>query len=375
MADILNEKLGIPEVKKHPYVCTPMDEVVSKKHEPLQKLVGDFIYSEELTLFYGLSGLGKSMFAVQMGLAISEGQDLDLGNDIVLENQCEPMKVMYFDLELSERQFYSRVKGLKGYSNFIYCNVKRELPLVIFNQIINDASIGIKQLDNSFVFYQKQPNQVKLRGKISNYRTAKPVPNVRLSIKQANLSTITDSSGNYQFSFGTYLDSFEVYFFHQIMLKLETYSFFDASKVYGIGNSNGSALINKLATETSYFSAVAALASQLIVGSTPNSLTYPVAVYQMCGTADNIIPYNGGMSVVGHNFLSASDSALSWANAFNCTTEPDLEMHGEDEILIYTDCESGKEVRLYSVENAGHNLNQPNTPNFYIPIWEFLKRF
>jgi len=97
----------------------------------------------------------------------------------------------------------------------VYCNVKRELPLVIFNQIINDASIGIKQLDNSFVFYQKQPNQVKLRGKISNYRTAKPVPNVRLSIKQANLSTITDSSGNYQFSFGTYLDSFEVYFFHQ----------------------------------------------------------------------------------------------------------------------------------------------------------------
>ena len=50
----------------------------------------------------------------------------------------------------------------------VYCNVKRELPLVIFNQIINDASIGIKQLDNSFVFYQKQPNQVKLRGKILN---------------------------------------------------------------------------------------------------------------------------------------------------------------------------------------------------------------
>lgn len=97
----------------------------------------------------------------------------------------------------------------------VYCNVKRELPLVIFNQIINDASISIKQLDNSFVFYQKQPNQVKLSGKISNYRTGKPLPNVRLSIKQANLSTITDSLGKYQFSFGTYLDSFEVYFFHQ----------------------------------------------------------------------------------------------------------------------------------------------------------------
>ena len=167
----------------------------------------------------------------------------------------------------------------------------------------------------------------------------------------------------------------EVYFFNQIMAKLETYSFFDTSKVYGIGVSNGSALINKLAIETSYFSAIAALASQLIVGMVPNSSTAPVAVYQMCGTADNIIPYEGGMSVVGHHFLSASNSALSWANAFNCMTEPIVEMLGEDEILIYTDCESEKEIRFHSVNNAGHNLNQPNTPNFYGPVWEFLKRF
>ena len=130
------------------------------------------------------------------------------------------------------------------------------------------------------------------------------------------------------------------------MDKLETYSFFDASKVYGIGISNGSALINKLAIETSHFSAIAALASQLIVGSIPNNSTSPVAVYQMCGTADNIIPYEGGMSVVGHHFLSSSDSALSWVNAFNCATEPIIEMLGEDEILIYTDCESGKRNSL-----------------------------
>jgi polyhydroxybutyrate depolymerase len=167
----------------------------------------------------------------------------------------------------------------------------------------------------------------------------------------------------------------DVYFFNQIMQKIETYSFFDASKVYGIGISNGSALINKLAIETSHFSAIAALASQLIVGTTPNNSTSPVSVYLMCGTEDTIIPFGGGMSVVGHNFLSVSDSALSWANAFDCTIEPIEEMLGEDEILIYTECDSGKEVRLHSVENAGHNLNQPNTPNFFTPIWEFLKRF
>ena len=159
------------------------------------------------------------------------------------------------------------------------------------------------------------------------------------------------------------------------MAKLETYSFFDASKVYGIGVSNGSALINKLGIETAHFSAIAALASQLIIGTIPNNSTSPVAVYQMCGTLDNIIPYGGGMSVVGHHFLSASDSALSWVNAFNCTTEPIVEMLGDDELLIYEDCESGKAIRFHSVNNAGHNLNQPNTPNFYGPVWEFLKRF
>ena len=89
----------------------------------------------------------------------------------------------------------------------------------------------------------------------------------------------------------------EVYFFNQIMAKLETYSFFDASKVYGIGISNGSALINKLAIETSHFSAIAALASQLIIGTTPSNSTSPVAVYQMCGTVDNIIPYEGGILI------------------------------------------------------------------------------
>lgn len=166
----------------------------------------------------------------------------------------------------------------------------------------------------------------------------------------------------------------EVYFFNQMMLKLGTYSFFDPTKVYGIGSSNGAGMINKLAMETSHFSAVAALASQLTFGTTPNSSTSPVSIYQMCGTADPLIPYNGGISVIGHDFLSASDSALSWANSFNCAT-PSVEKLGEDQILIYADCESGKEVRFHSVENAGHNLNQPSTPNFYDPIWEFLKRF
>ena len=167
----------------------------------------------------------------------------------------------------------------------------------------------------------------------------------------------------------------DVDFFNQIMAQLETYSFFDATKVYGVGSSNGSAMINKLAIETSHFSAVAALASQLMVGTLPDSSTSAVSVLQICGTADNSIPYEGGMAFMGHEFLGAEESALAWVNSFNCQVVPIVEELGDDQILIYTDCDSGKEVKFHSIENGGHNLNIPNDPLFFHRIWDFLKRF
>jgi len=97
----------------------------------------------------------------------------------------------------------------------IYCNFKKQEPAIIFKKIISDPSIGIRQLQTGFVFYQKQPINVNLTGTIKNYRTAKGVEQVRLSIKQENTSTITNENGEYQFSFGSYLDSFEVYIFHK----------------------------------------------------------------------------------------------------------------------------------------------------------------
>jgi poly(3-hydroxybutyrate) depolymerase len=54
---------------------------------------------------------------------------------------------------------------------------------------------------------------------------------------------------------------------------------------------------------------------------------------------------------------------------------PVVEELGDDQILIYTDCDSGKEVKFHSIENGGHNLNIPNDPLFFHRIWDFLKRF
>jgi poly(3-hydroxybutyrate) depolymerase len=78
---------------------------------------------------------------------------------------------------------------------------------------------------------------------------------------------------------------------------------------------------------------------------------------------------------MGHHFLGAHESALTWANAFHCNTEPVIEMMGADQILTYIDCGSGKEIKFHTIENGGHNLNASNDPLFFHRIWDFLKRF
>ena len=61
-------------------------------------------------------------------------------------------------------------------------------------------------------------------------------------------------------------------------------------RIYGIGTSNGSSMINKLAIETSYFKAVSPIVSQLSRSNLPNENTNPVAVLQINGSADTTIP-------------------------------------------------------------------------------------
>ena len=165
----------------------------------------------------------------------------------------------------------------------------------------------------------------------------------------------------------------DVEFFNMIVKKIADYPNLDMNRIYGIGYSNGSGLVNKLAIKTSHFKAIAACATQLIKGQEPTNSTNAVSVYQLCGTVDRIIPYEGGLSPVGHTFLSAKKSAERWAKQFNCNLTPEIEFIRADSLFIYSDCQSNREIRFQRVENGGHGLNQENDPDFYARIWRFLK--
>ena len=163
----------------------------------------------------------------------------------------------------------------------------------------------------------------------------------------------------------------DVAFVNLIIEELQNYNNLDFDKMYAIGTSNGSGMVNKLGIETSHFKAIAPVVSQLMESSPLLSNTQPISVFQINGAADSLIPIGGGPRF-GHLFLDALESAELWSNHFSCNSTPDIETIGEDTLYVFTDCNNGKEIRYLRVENGGHGLLNSQMID---DIWLFFQRF
>jgi len=115
------------------------------KNEPRpKKLIGDLVYEKELTILFAPTGLGKSILAIQMALSSSKGEYLNLGNDIVLQNEVGPIKTIFFDFELSNSQLMKRMGDITALDNLFISKVSRGQvldgkPKEIFKLIKNEA--------------------------------------------------------------------------------------------------------------------------------------------------------------------------------------------------------------------------------------------
>lgn len=83
----------------------PMSEVVKSgmQKEPLKMLFGEFIKTNEFVILFGDNGTGKSLLTVQIANNVALGKPT-LG----LPNEEVPQKVLYFDFELTDRNFAKR---------------------------------------------------------------------------------------------------------------------------------------------------------------------------------------------------------------------------------------------------------------------------
>ncbi|QIA06429.1 AAA family ATPase [Draconibacterium halophilum] len=80
----------------------------------INSLMGDIWQSGELIFFFGGTGTGKSILAVQVGDGLSKGEKvLD-----ILDNECGPQTVLFLDFELSDKQFQVRYTNKKNNSTY-----------------------------------------------------------------------------------------------------------------------------------------------------------------------------------------------------------------------------------------------------------------
>lgn len=75
----------------------------AKDLAPVKQLLGEFWGDGELHVLFADTGVGKSLLAVDIADHLSRGKSL-LG----LSNECEALKTIYYDFELTDRQFRKR---------------------------------------------------------------------------------------------------------------------------------------------------------------------------------------------------------------------------------------------------------------------------
>jgi polyhydroxybutyrate depolymerase len=125
----------------------------------------------------------------------------------------------------------------------------------------------------------------------------------------------------------------------------------DPARVFAAGLSNGGFMSHRLGCELAdkiaAFTAVAG-----VLGITSCDPSRPVPVLHIHGTADPLIPYNGG-GVNGS--LSVADTIAFWATHNHCTTGPtQVFQQGDATCVVNSGCDQGADVELCTIQNGGH---------------------
>ena len=93
-----------PDIKGLFTVKTASRWIEQAKTRPIPKMLfGEFWFEGELCILFADTNLGKSILAVQIGNSISRGEQI---RGFKLETQKQP--ILYFDFELSDKQFENR---------------------------------------------------------------------------------------------------------------------------------------------------------------------------------------------------------------------------------------------------------------------------
>jgi polyhydroxybutyrate depolymerase len=174
-----------------------------------------------------------------------------------------------------------------------------------------------------------------------------------------------------------------------LLAEIEQHYAIDKKRIYLLGHSNGGVMAFRLACDAAdKFAAVVDLAGPFLGDASRCKPSSPVAVRYMAGTADTVVPYDGGPldasvnpKATGIMVPSALQTAEAWAGYDGCGTTPDtsgapLDIDknvdgAETTVSRYTGCRAPADVELWTIKGAGH---VPGNLTLDLPrlTWDFF---
>jgi polyhydroxybutyrate depolymerase len=159
----------------------------------------------------------------------------------------------------------------------------------------------------------------------------------------------------------------DVQFFRDLLDDLASVAAVDRSRVYVNGFSNGGGMTVRIACDAADQVAAIGTVAAAVVEFQDCSPTNPVPVMAFHGTADPLVPYEGGempsrpvregavRTRAPTHFVGVEEWTASWAEGNGCTLEPEtIPPQGDVRGVQYTPCNQGAEVILYTIEGGGH---------------------
>jgi len=177
----------------------------------------------------------------------------------------------------------------------------------------------------------------------------------------------------------------DVGFLRALIGELKARTNVDPTKVYVTGWSNGGGLTQRMACEAAdIVTAVAPVAHP--VNSQDCRPSRPVSVLHFHGTADEVIPYDGGATVLPREVLGvplgwqgARQSIAAWKGIGGCTSALSAtQLAGASRDETYRACANGTSVGLVTVADGKHDLytadGKPGHIDVATYIWTHLFR-
>jgi polyhydroxybutyrate depolymerase len=163
----------------------------------------------------------------------------------------------------------------------------------------------------------------------------------------------------------------DVLFINTLLDALELQLCIDTSRVFSTGISNGAMLSVRLACSLpNRIAAIAPVAGayyppdflNVTTEVCPGTTAVPLSAFH--GTADTIVPFNGGLGGVSgttnfrlpiDNNTPAEDVIADWSAHNRCTgSRQESQVDTEVRLIRYDSCARGATVELYAVDGGGH---------------------